>query len=102
MHETPLWLVTPMPAPSHLDTVEQLARALYDEEGAFGPFPCVPWDELREDERADLRHQVRSVLAVVARRMPGVLALLPPLDSLGTDRRPRTDGEDDPLLLTGS
>ncbi len=103
MTETPLWLETPMSL-SHLPVIEQLARELYDAEP--DPQGCrrVPWEQLRDDERDDLLHQVRAVLAVVGRRMPGVLALLPhvqPASSVASGE-PRADAEHDPLLLTGS
>jgi len=74
------------------DFVESVARQLYDRETRQSLFRCVPWDALDADERDDLRHRVRSVLAVVALRRselptsPGLIGLPPPLvTGPGTD-----------------
>jgi hypothetical protein len=69
------------------DTIECLARKLYDRETRRSLFHCVSWEALDADERDDVRHLVRSVLAVVGQMRserptsPGLIGLPPPLAS---------------------
>jgi hypothetical protein len=73
-----LWWEPPTTSTPTPDTIEQVARKLYEEQAGHSSFRWISWEELDEEEREDLRHQVRSVLDILECQMPGVLALLPP------------------------
>jgi len=66
-------------------TVEQVAREFYEQEIDASPFVGIPWAELTESERDDVRHEVRTILTIAEKletpRFPGLLGLPPPLNS---------------------
>jgi len=73
-------------AVSRLDafTVEQVAREFYQQEIDASPYIGIPWAELTESERDDVRHEVRTILTIAENletpRFPGLLGLPPPLN----------------------
>jgi hypothetical protein len=76
---TPLWWEPPIEGASTLDILEQMAKKLHEHDIGRSSFHCVSWEELSEDERDDVRHQVRSVLDIVSEsQVPGLVVLLPP------------------------
>jgi hypothetical protein len=102
---TPLWWVAPVTGAPSLDTIEQVARRLHEQEGSRSSFRCISWEELSEDERDDVRHLVRSVLDVLENQMPGLVAQLPPpIWPLATEPTydAATDPEQGPWSLTGT
>ncbi len=81
------------------ETIEQVARRFYEHEVSHAPFCCSVWDDLLEEERDDIRHQVRTVLTIVERMnrpmAPGLLGLPPPLSPFAAPK-------EDPWPLTGT
>jgi hypothetical protein len=69
-----------------LYAIEVVARKVYEQEVGHSSFCWALWEELSEDEREDVRHQVRIVLDVVESltmpKIPGLLGLPPPLPAL--------------------
>lgn len=78
MTRAPLWWTPPEKGPPSPEVVECVARKLYDAEVAGSLFLDLAWEELHEDERDDVRHQVRAVFAVVESLSPGSLRALEP------------------------
>jgi hypothetical protein len=96
-------------APLIPDAIEHVARKLYEQEVRRSSLLCVPWEELAEEERDDVRHQVRSVLAIVedqeALTWPGLLGLPPSLASPPTAEADHEHGDEsgpELWLRTGS
>ena len=82
-----------------------MARKLYEEHAGHSSFRCISWEELDEEEREDVRHQVRSVLDILECEVPGVLALLPPPvlpASAGPKDDPGTDLVQESWPITGT
>jgi len=80
------------------DSVEQIAKKLWEHEVGRSTFLCIPWAELSEDERDDLRNQVSSVLGIIEKRQTptgaGMLELPPPLASTRVVVPPESNGCD--------
>jgi hypothetical protein len=80
------------------DRVEQIARKLWEQESGRSTFLCIPWAELSEDERDDLRNQVYSVLCITENRETptpaGMLGLPPPLASTRVAAPPESNSSD--------
>jgi len=58
-----------------------VAIKLYERQVADSLFVGIPWQELNEDEREDVRSQVRSVFDIVEILVPGLLGYVEPLVS---------------------
>ena len=76
---------------------------LYERVVSDSSLPCVAWQELGEDDRDDVRHQVRLVLDILRSEdgsmVPGQLGLPPPLVPPSATGQDATDPH---LRLTGS
>ena len=87
MTRTPLWWAAPSSEPPTPETVEYVAMRLYEQQICDNSFLRIPWTELDDDEREDVRYQVRSVFDVVEILSPGLLGELGPVVSGACDPR---------------
>jgi len=66
-------------------TIELVARKVHERESGFASLRWIDWEQLTEEERDDVRYQVRSVLDALEEQMrphvPGLLGFPPPLDA---------------------
>jgi len=87
------------------DEIEHVARKVYEQEMRRFSLLGVPWEQLSEEERDDLRYQVRSVLAIVEEpstpSVPGLLGLPPTPASAAERRRDAEGGSEDDEALAG-
>jgi hypothetical protein len=102
---TPLWWAAPSSEPPTPETVEYVAMRLYEQQICDNSFLRIPWTELDDDEREDVRYQVRSVFDVVESLSPGLLGELGRVVSgavIRDDCRPEAESEQEAWPLTGT